>query len=280
MKESFEPMVDRHLVQRLHQARTEYLEAFFVPAGRGTGREVVAMGATRAFMSPHDRFKNKLILTGHEDEAVLDALLQGYEQRRAPCFIEINPANFNADPLSTGRRPVTDYLVQRGFTPRYFRSVWFAESRYAELDVPRDVSLQRFGPEDLEAFARKVRGVLGKPEAEAEAFVREERLRLEQDEGDHRWRHYIATLDGRPSAMATLFLARSAGYLVEGYTRAEARRQGLHGYLVGQRVNEAAMTGCRIVFSITHFDAASARNLQRHGFRLAYNFMTFAREHR
>ncbi len=272
-----EPLIDEALVRRLQQAHAEYIEQGYATEEPVAGRAVITLGTARAFVSDEENYHNRIVLTGSESDDVLDALIARYARRKVSCYVEVNPANFYRDPPSMNRRLLSDALIGRGFTPVFFRSVWMAPVQEAAPEIPPGVTIRHFGPDDLDAYAEALRIVLEKPDAEAGAYTRAMSRRLKREEGGGAWQHFVASWQGTPRAAASLFIAGGFGYLVWGFTTPEARGRGLHRCLIRARINAAARAQCTLAFAHTGFGTPGARNFQRLGFRLAYNFMTFVR---
>ncbi|MCX5477794.1 GNAT family N-acetyltransferase [Kaistia geumhonensis] len=79
------------------------------------------------------------------------------------------------------------------------------------------------------------------------------------------WRHFIARLDGRPAATATLFLAAGVAGLYFVFTAEEARRRGLGAAVTNAALGEAARLG--IATAVLGASEAGAALYRRLGFR-------------
>jgi len=84
------------------------------------------------------------------------------------------------------------------------------------------------------------------------------------------WSLYVARLDGRPAAAATLFVPASVGYLADACTDPAFRRRGLHAALLRRRTVDAWQAGADLVFSGTAFLSGSYRDMQAVGMQLAF----------
>lgn len=261
-------VVDKSLVERLFQVHADHLQEYFT----GPNREIIKIGDTRAFVSAGSErtiFKKRMILAGDESPEVIDEIVATYDAYDVPCMAEINPANFYSKKLKKGA--LTNYLLLKGFVPEEFRSVWYCETASSQLDLPENITIESFHHDMQGAFLQD----LAKVQIEAvEEGLGDE---IKRSESNEKWIHYIAYVDRIPSATSTLFFSRNIGYLAWTFTRPEFRKQGLHGYLIKQRIRDAFTNGCDIAFSATSFNIQSARNLQTHGFRLAYNYTMFER---
>ena len=84
------------------------------------------------------------------------------------------------------------------------------------------------------------------------------------------WSLYLARVDGRPAATATLFVEGSAAYCADATTDPAFRRRGLHTALLHRRITDARAAGVDLVTSGAAFLSASYRNMERIGMRLMF----------
>lgn len=270
------PIHNQTLVQKLYLAHADYLQEYCKYDTEITGRAFNQRGNNRAFFVHKLSMKNRIILMGDETPELINELIEWYDKYDAEaCNIEINPSNLYVSAQQEYPPKLTDFLIQRGFFASSFRTVWVCASEVSNLETPNDITIKRFESDEIDAFIEDL-NVAEKIEDEERAKAREDEIR--RDEGSNDWIHYIAYVDKIPSATATLFITEDVGYLAWGYTRPEARNQGLHGHLINERVNDSALRGCSLSFSVTNFNDQSSMNLQRLGFRLAYNYIRFVKK--
>jgi ribosomal protein S18 acetylase RimI-like enzyme len=103
----------------------------------------------------------------------------------------------------------------------------------------------------------------GVPEKDHAQFKANVRPWLEQTG----WSLYLARIDGRPAAAATLYVHDGVGYLADSATDPVFRRRGLQQALLLRRMSEAATMGADIVFSGAEPFSSSHRNMERAGLR-------------
>lgn len=84
------------------------------------------------------------------------------------------------------------------------------------------------------------------------------------------WSLYLARLDGRPAATATLFVHGDTAYCADATTDPAFRRRGLHSALLHRRIMDARNAGADLVTSGAEFLSASYRNMERMGMRLMF----------
>jgi ribosomal protein S18 acetylase RimI-like enzyme len=101
---------------------------------------------------------------------------------------------------------------------------------------------------NLESFKANVRGWLGLPG----------------------WSLYLARVDGRPAATATLFMHEKTGYCADAATDPAFRGRGLHTALLARRMADAAAAGANFICGGAEFLSASHRNMERAGMRVQF----------
>jgi GNAT superfamily N-acetyltransferase len=84
------------------------------------------------------------------------------------------------------------------------------------------------------------------------------------------WSLYLARIDGKPAAAATLYLHAKVGYCADGATDPEFRGRGLHAALLRRRIADATAAGADFVCSGAEFLSASHRNMERVGMRVLF----------
>jgi len=84
------------------------------------------------------------------------------------------------------------------------------------------------------------------------------------------WTLYLARVDGRPAATATLFMHEGVGYCADAATDPAFRGRGLHGELIARRIADAAAAGADFICSGAAFLSGSHRNMERAGMRMQF----------
>jgi GNAT superfamily N-acetyltransferase len=106
----------------------------------------------------------------------------------------------------------------------------------------------------------------GSPEKEHAQFKANVRPWLQQPG----WSLYLARVDGRPAAAATLFVHGNTAYCADATTDPAFRRRGLHAALLHRRITDAKAVGVDLITSGAEFLSASYRNMERIGMRLMF----------
>ena len=81
---------------------------------------------------------------------------------------------------------------------------------------------------------------------------------------------WLALVDGEPAGGGTLSWADGVAFVNGCGVRPRFRRRGAQGALIRARLERARALGCDVVASTTQPGTASRRNMERHGFRVAY----------
>lgn len=264
---------DRDHVRLLQRAHADHIEATYrgLASRRDDpdGAEIRSFGKTRVFTTRKNRLENRAIFTGNEREEDFDEVFRHFDERGVRCVIEINPANFyRNDPFSWDAE-VLPLLLAKGCTIEDFRCVWVCDRAPERRAEPR---IECFGPDRIDAFLGELERVYANTDRRAPAD------QLRSGEGGEEWRHYIGYEGDRPASTGTLFSNGDSGYLAWWFTHPDFRRRGHQAAGIRQRTADAFEMGCRRAFTVTDFSIQSSINLQRCGFRLAYNYVLLYRE--
>jgi GNAT superfamily N-acetyltransferase len=263
-------------VRALHQAYADKTQSFFLGLQQIPGNpyqvRIRNFGATRTAMAQGYDWFNRVTLIGDESLDLLDEILAYFEAHRQRCHIEWNPAIcYRPDSWNVELEP---FLRTRGFHPAGFRCVWHGTAENNQYSIPEGLTIRHFAPEELTEFIDIVMALEDRDPAQ--------RREIEHNhlfgEGSPEWHHYICSLDGTACSTATLFAEGGFGYLAWSHTLPQFRRRGCQSALIRRRIQDAHAAGCRKVFTVTDFSTSSAANLQRAGFRLAYNSVMLIRE--
>ena len=84
------------------------------------------------------------------------------------------------------------------------------------------------------------------------------------------WSLYLARVDGRPAATATLFVQGDTAYCADATTDPAFRRRGLHAALLHRRIIDARAAGVDLVTSGAAYLSDSYRSMERIGMRLMF----------
>ena len=106
----------------------------------------------------------------------------------------------------------------------------------------------------------------GIPEGDRPQFRGNVRPWLEQPG----WSLYLARIDGKPAAAATLYVQERTAYLADAATDPSFRRRGLQTALLRRRMRDAGTAGADLLCSGADPFSTSHRNMERAGMRLQF----------
>lgn len=91
------------------------------------------------------------------------------------------------------------------------------------------------------------------------------------------WRLLLARVDGKPAAVAKLYLHDRVGYFADATTHPDFRRRGLQTALLHYRSRLAAEGGAELTYSQAEFGSSSHRNMERIGMRVLHTRAVWTR---
>jgi GNAT superfamily N-acetyltransferase len=158
-------------------------------------------------------------------------------------------------------------LAGRGYRIQEWQLTWTRPLPNGPMaPAPRGVEIRRvcLGEEDL--FSRAVlAGFLETDEVPDEAVAL---LRPGAFADGHE--PYLALVDGEPAGGGSLSFADGIAFVNGSGVRPALRRRGAQGALIRARLDRARQLGCVLACSTTLPGTASRRNMERHGFQVAY----------
>jgi hypothetical protein len=91
-------------------------------------------------------------------------------------------------------------------------------------------------------------------------------------------RLFLARVGAEPAGAGALWIDGEVAALFSTATRTPFRRRGVHGALLHARLAAAIAAGCEWATVQTVPGSDSQRNVERHGFAVAYTKPTLARD--
>jgi len=202
-------------------------------------------------------------MAGPVSPADLDAVEAFFAARGAAPAVDLCPL---AD------ESLLALLRERGYRP----SIWFSIV-YAPLPlaIPIDpaVQVELAGPADADLWLRTVGAGFVEGAEPDPATIAAVTPNFYAPAGAC----YLARVDGEPAGGGGAYEHGGAVELGGASTHPRFRRRGVQRSLIARRLADAAAAGCDLALSLTEPGSASQRNLERHGFRLAYNRLTLTR---
>jgi hypothetical protein len=193
---------------------------------------------------------------GHERE--IEPLVQWYRAHGIKPTFEMVPGHYDA---GLGRE-----LARLGFYQSDFHASLIG-GPYTAAPPASDAVIERVTTiEAMEDYLEAYVAGWGIPEEDRAQFRANVRPWLDQPG----WSLYLARVDGRPAAAATLYVQDRVGYLADASADPSFRRRGLHAALIRRRIRDAGTAGADLVFSGAAPFSSSHRNMERAGMRVQF----------
>ena len=193
---------------------------------------------------------------GHERH--IESLVLWYREHGIKPKFEMVPGHYDA---GLGRELTRLGFFQSGFHVSVIGEAHPAAPADAGFEIDRVTTLPMM-EHFLDAYVAGW-GIAEKDHAQFKANVRPW---LDQAG----WSLYLARMNGRPAAAATLFVKDRVGYLADATTDPAFRRHGFQTALLRRRIRDAAAAGADLVFSGATPFSTSHRNMERVGLRIQF----------
>lgn len=259
-------VLNHALATRVEAAETAtwkaILQALATLPGNPWGAEWAQFGRVTALclrnFASQSTLANRVMGAGPGDEADLEQALAFLRARIPRLRVDVSPLHAN--------RFFLDRLHALGFKMRGFQVALFGEAAPIAVDLPPGLEIRCVTSEQEAALAAEIYPVgFGLP-----GWVDVSRDLVHAIWRRPEWRVYLALIEGKPAAMATLHIADGVGCLESACTLPEFRGRGAQGALIRQRIADAASAGCDLIVSQTGSGTVSQTNMERCGLRIAY----------
>jgi GNAT superfamily N-acetyltransferase len=198
---------------------------------------------------------------------------------------ELDAAEAQLCPDGTGTRqlelcPFVDpslpaLLAARGYRVHEWQLAWTRAVPDAALDPPpSSITVRRARPGEEDSYARLLLRAFLETDAVPQAAVA-----LVRPTGfAEGYELYFACLDGEPVGGGTLAVVDGVALINGSGVLPAFRGRGAQGALIRARLDRARALGCTRAYSCTQPGTASRRNMERHGFHVAYPKILMLRE--
>ncbi len=264
-------LIDRHLVDRLEgtAAQLNALAADALAAAGAPGASpATPWGAGLLIAFGPGRYVNRLcgLGTAEVDLDRASQIEEFFADRGLPACIEVTPW---ASPS------LLRLLREHRYTPASFRSVSVRHAEpLAKPGTNGTVTIERVSTanlqEWLDVMAAAQGGLTGPERATSDEYCE---IRFGIPAG----RDFIASIDGEAVGCGSVEMTDGVAWLGGMATVPQHRQRGVQAALVRHRIEVAVAEGADLIASSAVPDGASARNLTRHGFELAYSRVDVAR---
>jgi len=261
------PFPDHDLARRLERAEAATNAAFVDARGEldpGVGSGWIDVAGVYALF---DGVGSPLTQTfglglfdpvGGEELDQIEAFFRG---RGAPVLHEVSPY-LPAETLGE--------LNRRGYRPVEFSTVLVRPIGGGFEDVLPPLALREIEGGEEELWSRVAAEGWRSESAELGDFMEAFGQVVTRARGVH---CFLAELEGRPIAAATLSIHGTVALLAGASTIPEGRRRGAQNALLRARLRFAAARGAELAMMAAQPGSGSQRNAQRQGFRVAYTRM-------
>lgn len=263
---------------RIEQAQARTCQAFAAAMARlwpGSGAGALALDAgVGIFAGLGSPVTQGLAmgLRGPVSAADLDAV-EAFLRRggQGPAQLELCPF---ADPS------LPALLSTRGYRVNEWHLVW-SQPVPARPPAPpqrpaEGLAVRRAGPGDVDTYLRAV--MAGFLESEPEAVAMDALDMMRPMASAAGTELYVACLGGAVIGGAALSWADGVAFLCGSGVLPRFRQRGAQGALIRARVERARELGCQLLCTSTQPGTASRRNMERHGFSVAYPKVVMLKE--
>jgi ribosomal protein S18 acetylase RimI-like enzyme len=194
---------------------------------------------------------------GHERH--IEPLVEWYREHGIKPTFEMVPALWDA---ALGRE-----LARMGFYQSGFHASLICQPPPTAAQTDGDAGIEAVTTaEEMEHYLDAYIPGWGIPEKDGPQFRVNVRPWLQQSG----WSLYLARVDGKPAAAATLYVKDRVAYLADAATDPSFRGRGLQTALLRRRIRDAGAAGADLVCSGADPFSTSHRNMERAGLRLQF----------
>jgi GNAT superfamily N-acetyltransferase len=192
------------------------------------------------------------------DEHHIEPVVHWYREHGIKPTFEMVPGHYDA---KLGRELTRLNFFQSGFHVSLIGEPGHLDDAKDDADIEQ-VSTPEVMDDYLHAYVEGW-GIADKDQQRFKANVRPWR----EQPG---WWLYLARINGKPAAAATLFVQDGVGYLADAATTPAMRNRGLQTALLKRRISDARAAGVDVVFSGAAPFSTSHRNMERIGLRVQF----------
>lgn len=260
------PVVTLDLARRLDEAETEvqtsWSEGLKNQEGNPLGISIRRFGDATAFVGRNtdDPYLNRIMRVAAEHTSCLEEAVSWHRSQGVECRVEVVP--------HLADKGLLRELSRLGLAQTGFNTVFYARPPLEPRPLPGGVEVRTYEFDDVEAFAEQLAHVYPSlPDEEKEVLERDAISR----QGGPGWRCYVAWFDGELAAWGRMYVKGGVASFSGAGTNPRLRRNGTQTALLRQRTSEAEALGCDLLVSQAEPGSTSQRNMEREGFRVAYN---------
>jgi len=255
---------DAMLAARIDGAESRLSAAVAAAVADQSFTQVVPLEGGAAVLARPGSPVNKVIgiaLDGPPDEIALHRIEEAWRERGEPVRVELSSL---ADPEAAM------WLTGRGYRLHGFEHVLVRE--LVELPPRGGIEIDRV-PDGTTWLDVAVEGFA---HGDGSGAVVDEQTHDTVDDvlrdfiRADGFQRYLALVDGHPAGAASLRFDNGIAIFSGATTLPRFRRRGVQQALLAERLHDAQAAGCELAVVTTAPGSVSQRNVEKHGFRLAY----------
>ncbi len=260
------PVVTLDLARRLDEAETavqiSWSEGLARQEGNPLGISIRRFGdaAALAARNSEDPYLNRVMRVTSEHTPFLEEVVAWYRSQKIKCRVEIVPHLADEGLLRE--------LARLGLAHTDFNTVFYAQPPFDPRPLPVGVAVRTYEFDEVETFAEQMVRIYPCLSDEEREGRRRDAISRQGSPG---WRCYLAWFGGELAAWARMYTKNGAASFSGAGTSPHLRRNGTQTALLRQRILEARDMGCDLLVSQAAPGSTSQRNMEREGFRVAYN---------
>ncbi|MEM7734457.1 MAG: hypothetical protein AAF267_01590 [Deinococcota bacterium] len=203
---------------------------------------------------------NRVMRVATEHKDLLEQIVAWYRDQGVVCTIETVP--------HLADEPLLQELTRLGLAVTEFNTVFYAFPTSDLPPPPTSIDVKTYVGDDLNEFAALYATLFPNLSASKKEAFQQETVARHSLPG---WRCYLAWVGGELGAYSRMYVNGETASFSGAMSLPTFRGRGLQAALLRQRTVEARDLGCNLLVSQAMPGTTSQRNMERAGFRVAYN---------
>ncbi|WFR61717.1 GNAT family N-acetyltransferase [Paenibacillus amylolyticus] len=262
-------ILNLELADRLEKSEINYMvdrmTAIREREGNPEGIEIKRFGESTAFYSktmPWGLFNN---VKGRISEDVIEDILNFYNERERNYEIQVIPGKIDQKVMKT--------LHNEGFYQTGFHTTLFCEPGNLNSFANQKLEIRELHEDEFDTYA-EIHCLGTGLSLDGKAHVAANNRVLFSRPG---WHYYLGLDQGKPVAVAVMYIEDNVASLTFATTLPEYRNKGFQTNLLRRRIHDA-YKNCNLVVSQCSYGSQSHRNMERVGMRIGYTRATWTRD--
>lgn len=224
------------------------------------GVEIKTFGSTSVFMAkkmPGPAF-NTVRGFNREDINLLDDILAFYQRNEIVPQFELNPAYTSPELFRA--------LMSNGYCQSRFHTMLYGTDLTETTNHLSGLTIRLLDDLEMDLYASIYVDSFNLPDLLKKGVAHHNKILLE----DKRWSFYIAEWNGKPAAIASLYIEEEVAVLAAAATLPTFRERGIHQQLILARMKKARDKGVDVISGQASFASSSQNNMEKCGMKAAY----------